>query len=361
MQYIFAFLIFIHGVIHILGFVKAYQLAPVNQLRSEITKSSGAVWLFVAVGFVILSILYISKFDLWFALAFLFILISQILITSTWQDAKFGTVANIIVLLIAIVGYGQWDFKNSYNEDVTAVQSDITITETESVTERDIEHLPAPVQNYLRYVGVVGKPKVLNAKIKLEGEMRQWESDWFRFNSEQYNFYQNPARFFLMTARINGFQTIGYHSYKKNKAKMLIKLLSLFPVASEDGEKLFQAETVTIFNDMCLLVPATLIDQSIEWESIDDFTVNARFTNQNTTISATLLFNEKYQLINFISEDRFAITNDGLKNYTFSTPVKGYKLISGYNLFSSAEAQWDYPEGKFTYGRFRISSIEMNT
>ena len=46
--------------------------------------------------------------------------ISQILIANYWQDAKFGTIANAVILLAAIVGYGKWTFSKKYENDVNA-------------------------------------------------------------------------------------------------------------------------------------------------------------------------------------------------------------------------------------------------
>jgi len=60
-----------------------------------------------------------------------------------------------------------------------------------------------------------------------EGEMRDKGKDWFRFTSEQYNFFDSPTRLFFMKAKVSGLPTHGYHSYKENRARMLIKLLSL--------------------------------------------------------------------------------------------------------------------------------------
>ncbi len=53
------------------------------------------------------------------------------------------------------------------------------------------------------------------------------------------------------------------------------------------------SETVTLFNDMCLLAPSTLIDKNIKWMVKDNYTVIADFTLSYNTISATLEFNEK--------------------------------------------------------------------
>ena len=54
-----------------------------------------------------------------------------------------------------------------------------------------------------------------------------------------------------------------------------------------------KAETVTVFNDMCLLAPATLIDKRIEWVPVDSVSAKATFTNGPNKITATLYFNEQ--------------------------------------------------------------------
>ncbi len=52
------------------------------------------------------------------------------------------------------------------------------------VSEEDLKPLPEPVQNYLRYVGVVGKPKVNTVRMVFEGEMRDREKGWFKFTND---------------------------------------------------------------------------------------------------------------------------------------------------------------------------------
>ena len=68
-----------------------------------------------------------------------------------------------------------------------------------------------------------------------------------------------------------------------------------------------QGETVTMFNDMCIMAPATLIDPAIDWEAVDAHTARARFTNAGHTIHAELSFNEAGELTNFVSDDRFQV------------------------------------------------------
>jgi len=50
-----------------------------------------------------------------------------------------------------------------------------------------------------------------------------------------------------------GIPAVGLHIYKNAKASMTVKMLGLFKIVDTKSEKVNQAETVTHFNDMCLM------------------------------------------------------------------------------------------------------------
>jgi hypothetical protein len=284
--------------------------------------------------------------------------VSQVLIFSTWNDARFGTFANAVILIAVILSFGSWWFEHGYKREVRAGLTRTKQIQNPILTDADLEPLPLPVQRYLRYAGVVNKPRVTNVKIVFEGHMRERGKDWFPFISEQYNFFDIPTRLFFMKAKISGVQVPGYHAYRNGNASMQIKAFGLYPVVNLKENELNKAETVTLFNDMCLLAPATLIDKRIQWEAVDQRTAKAVFTTNGIRISAFLYFNEQGQLVNFISDDRYAVADR--KQYRFSTPVGNYQDWNGYNLCTYGEAIWHYPEGAFTYGKFYLKSITYN-
>jgi len=357
MRFIFIFFLLVHALIYVMGFIKAFKLVSIPQFTNEVSKPLGLLWLLTSVLFIITSLLFYLKSNVWFMFAFIAVFLSQVLIVIFWQEAKYGTFLNILIELIAIVGFATWSFKNKFENDVIQAL-DATTFSNEIITEKDLDSLPINIQKYLRYVGVVGKPKPFNMKLTFQGEMREQGKAWFTFNSNQYNFFKNPTRFYFLNANFKGLPTQGYHVYKKDMSGMQIKLLSLFTVVHEDSPELFPTETVTYFNELCLFAPGALIDKRIKWEEIDSTSVRATFTNNSTRISATLYFNEIGQLINFISEDRYSITE--MKKYPFSTPVKDYKEINGINIPSYGEAIWHYPEEDFVYGKFYLKTIQYN-
>ncbi len=348
----------VHGFIHLIGFVKAFDIAKVSLLTQNISKPRGILWLLATILFIIVAILFLAKKEWWWIIGIFAVVLSQVLIILSWQDAKFGTIPNAIISLAIIIGISMFFFEQTYKQDVKYNFKHNNKLSTDIITEEDIKHLPDPVKEYLRYTGVIGKPKVKNMCVTFQGQMREKDKDYFTFVSEQYNFFDEPTRLFFMKGKMFGITVPGYHRYMNAKASMDIRLFGLVSIIKKTGEIMDKTETVTLFNDMCLLAPATLIDKRITWETIDEQNVSATFTNNGISISATLYFNSEGQLINFISYDRTAISD--MKQYPFSTPVSDYKNIDGLNLITYGEAVWHYPDGEFTYGKFTLKEIKYN-
>ncbi len=363
MKTLLLIIILIHALIHLLGFFKAFQIFEINQLNQPITKFAGIFWLTAAILFLLSFIFLLLHNQTWWIIAFTAVVLSQIMIFQSRPDAKFGTIANLIILLPVIVSFLNIlpsSFQNRYKAEVEKRlknASNISV-----LSEQDIQLLPKPVKNYLRYVGAVGRPKIHNFRAVFNGNMkRSMESDWMKIVSRQYDFFDNPARMFYIKSHLFGIPFDGLHLYIGNIATMQIKVASIFQVADAKGDKMNKGETVTLFNDICLLAPATLVDSNIKWETVDSLTVKAKFTNKTNTISATLSFNKNGELINFISNDRY-LSTDGktYTNYPWSTPVKDYKNFDGRKVAVYGEAIWHTPKGEYSYARFNLEEIDYN-
>jgi len=252
--------------------------------------------------------------------------------------------------------------KRTYKKAVLEALERTKNIKIESLTEADIKHLPAIVQKYLHYTGSVGKEKVLNFRAEFQGGIRSNSTeDYMPLKSVQYNFTDRPTRLFYIVAKKKGIPAKGIHLYRDQTAIMLIKIFGLFTVVDARGKEMNQGETVTLFNDMCFMAPASLIDRNIEWKEVDGLTVVAQFTNGNITVSSKLYFNEEGELVNFVSNDRFE-TTDGKNyiSYPWSTPVTGYTNINGYLLPSGAKLIYEHPDEDFCYGEFNLVNIEYN-
>jgi hypothetical protein len=143
---------------------------------------------------------------------------------------------------------------------------------------------------------------------------------------------------------------------------MEIKILSLFPVINARGNEMNVSETVTFFNDMCCMAPASLLNNAVRWTEADNLSATGELTVNGITVSARLTFKETGELVNFISDDRYCYMPDGtFKKFRFSTPLSNYRDYNGIMLPSTAKAVWDYPEGEFCYGEFELLEAELNS
>ena len=180
--------------------------------------------------------------------------------------------------------------------------------------------------------------------------------------AEQHNFGGEFARLFYMTASMLAVPVQGYHRYVGSAASMRVKVAGVVPVATADGPVMTQSETVTLFNDMCIMAPATLIDPAIAWEAVGAHRVKARFSNAGYTIQAELWFSDSGELTNFVSDDRYQASTDGttMRRVRWSTPVRGYRSYGVARLAGFGEGRWHEPGGEYAYIELTIDDVVYN-
>jgi len=101
-------LIIIHSLIHLLGFAKAFKIAKVPELHQPISKVKGSLWLLASIAFGLAALLFGLEKDWWWMFSISGLVISQFLVVNDWHDARFGTIANVIILVITVIGFVIW-------------------------------------------------------------------------------------------------------------------------------------------------------------------------------------------------------------------------------------------------------------
>ncbi|MGE0866794.1 MAG: DUF6544 family protein [Vicinamibacterales bacterium] len=364
MTWLVAAVLALHGAIHVMGFAKAFGYADLPQLTQPISRAAGVAWLLAAVlVFTSAALLAAGSRHTWFVAA-VALVVSQAVILSAWQDAWAGTAANAVLLAVALLGWfteGPRSFQAQFDRDAAAGLA--RTTAARPVADADLAPLPEPVQRYLRLTGVVGQPRVQNYRLRFRGRIRSApDSAWMPFEAEQQSFADQPTRLFHMRARMFGLPVDVLHRLIDGHATMQVKLFGAIPIADARGEQMDRAETVTLFNDMCLLAPGTLLGPGITWQPVDARSARAQFTNAGQTISAELQFDADGRLINFVSDDRSQASADGKAFIPrrFSTPLRDYRAFGPLTLASHGEGRWLLPEGEFVYGEFNLLELVVN-
>jgi hypothetical protein len=268
----------------------------------------------------------------------------------------------IVITLIPFLAYKSSELKRAYNAEVERELNQTEASVKDILTEEDIKDLPEPIQKYIRISNAIGKEKVRNFRVVFDGEFRTDPSrDWGKMKAEQYTDLTDTTRLYYIEMKMFGLTVSGFHKYSDAKAAMIGKLAGLVKVIDGKGPEMNEGETVTVFNDMCMLAPGSLIDKRIEWQQLNSKTVKAAFTNKGIKISATLYFNDKGELINFDSNDRYySPTGKTYEKHRWSTPLKDYKDYNGIRISSGGEAVWTLPEGDYSYGRLTIKDVRYN-
>jgi hypothetical protein len=361
---VFILVLALHGLIHLMGFAKAFGYAELPQLAQLISRPVGLLWLFAALLLLATSAALPLWPRGWWLVGLFAFVASQGVIASSWGDARYGTIANIVLLAGVIYGFasrGPLSLRAAYENDTRDAQA--AAASSENLAESDLAALPVPVQRYLRRTGVVGKPRVRNFRATWTGRMRATGSDpWMSFTAEQFNSLDPICRYFKMDATMGGIPVDVLHSFDKGGARFRVKLLSLIKKVDAKGAELTRTETVTLFNDLCVLAPGALVSPSISWEPIDAHAAKASFTLRNNVIRAVLRFNDLGDLIDFESEDRLAGSPDG-RTFTamgWSTPVRDYAQMGPARVSTRAEVRWHPASGAFTYGEFQLTSLAYN-
>jgi hypothetical protein len=364
MRIAFSVLIAVHALIHVMGFAKAFEFAPLAQLKQPISPQLGVLWLAAAV-LLLAAVALLLVAPRWFwQIGLAGLVASQIAITTSWGDARFGTIINVALLAAVVYGafaWGPFGLRAEYEQLVRdGLARTASTARPQNITEADLAALPPLVQRYLRFAGVVGTPRVHGFRARLTGRIRgSATAPWMPFVAEQHNFVDPPRRYFWMEATRGGLPVDGLHAYGATTAGMRIRLLSLLPVVGLGGPEMMRTETVTILNDMCLFAPGSLIDPSIRWRELDARSVEATYTNGPHTIRAVLEFDDSGALVDFWSNDRPALGEDGktMLPQRWSTPIRDHRAMGPYRLATRGEGRYAAPSGEYAYIEIEVTEV----
>ncbi|AXP82247.1 hypothetical protein CJ739_3185 [Mariniflexile rhizosphaerae] len=360
---IFALLIMFHGLIHLMGFIKAFGFANINQLEQNISKTMGLLWLFTAIllFFIFFTFILYLKKDQWFFIAILAIVLSQILIIMSWKDAKFGTVVNIIILLVSISAYGKYEFnKKVYNETKSLLKG-VTIENDSIITKEDVKYLPEIVQKWVKNSGAIGKYKTVSVQLKQKGEMKTKPSGkWMSFEAEQHINVINPG--FVWSTEVHVMpmiQMIGRDKFANGEAEILIKLASLIPAVNVGkNEKINQAAMLRYMAEI-IWFPSAALNPYISWESIDSTSVKATFTINNKSVVGLFKFSSIGDFM-FFKAKRYYEAGDDATLETWYVESKSFKEFNGVRIPNKYQVIWKLKEGDFNWLKFEITDLKYN-
>jgi hypothetical protein len=107
------------------------------------------------------------------------------------------------------------------------------------VTDADLAGLPDTAQRYLRFMGVVGRPRDWSFRVSFVGRfLTKLDGPWMACRTWQYNTRLDLARIFHIRVRFGGIvPVLARDTYIHGHGRMLGKILDLFTVVDGWGEE----------------------------------------------------------------------------------------------------------------------------
>ena len=103
------FIVFVvsHELIHLMGPAKAFGYAALPQLEEPISKSLALVWLLASAALLATAALFVIWPRGWWMLGAVAAILSQFVILTSWTGAKYGTIANAVLLVGVVSKFGR--------------------------------------------------------------------------------------------------------------------------------------------------------------------------------------------------------------------------------------------------------------
>ena len=362
MRILLAILISIHGIIHLFGFLKAFGVSEFNAITQPISKPFGIIWLITFILFLTTLVLFLIQHNGWWMIGILAVLLSQFLIILYWQDAKFGTIINLIIIASILIAYSSYDFKKKVNGETVQMLTSSEASKKIIVSEQMITDLPTIVQKWVVNSGILGKELVQNVYLEqdLQMLMKPEQQNWSNAKARQYFTIQPPGFNWTVNLQMNlGLSVVGRDKFENGKGEMTIKLFSLIPIVnSKNSEKINQA-TLQRYLAEIVWFPSAALSRNITWDPVDDFSARATMEYNGTKGSGVFHFDESGNFKKFVTM-RFKDEKDS-EPTQWSVLATKTEEIKGIKIPVELKANWKLENGDWTWLKLKITDIAYNT
>ena len=353
----------LHGLLHLIGAVYGFRLFYTSAYTGQTTfplplslvRTTNVLWLLACALFLAAAVLFLLRRDWWWMMGAAAVVLSQTLIGLSWPDAKWGTLANVLIALLLVVAFSNWRFNKSATRDVQALMTHLPSSRP-VVTINDMVHLPAPAQQWLFRSGVVGKEAAPAVQLQQKGAMRTTPNGkWMPVSAVQYIRTDRPGFVWIaMVKAAPGIFMSGRDRYYNGQAHMLIKLLSLYPVANNKGPLVDQGTLLRYLAEI-VWCPSVGLEEYIRWQAIDHRHALATMSYGGVTASGVFGFTPEGDVESFEAQRYYSRKEAAtLETWHISVEPGTYRSFNGIRIPVRSSVTWKLKEGDFTWYKLEI-------
>jgi hypothetical protein len=292
MRLIVALLLTLHGIAHFVGFRASFWPGPTRPTRLVRLprQVEGAGWLLIGLSFIAVAALLLTQHASWSLLLISTAAASLLLCVVAWPDARIGLVIDVVLLVLALLlspRNTDSHLMAAFGREVNQAGLRLPVRTSEVVEERSIADLPAPVQRYLRFMGVVGRPRDTSVRASFSGRFRRDQGEWLSCEVLQHDASSPIGRVFMMQLSLKQLLPVTVRDkYVGGHGSLEAKVFDVFSVAQGSGYELDVGELVTYLNDAILMAPSFLLGPQTTWSQVDADTFDVALRDGATAVKA---------------------------------------------------------------------------
>ncbi|MFM7408168.1 MAG: DUF6920 family protein [Cuspidothrix sp.] len=158
-----------------------------------------------------------------------------------------------------------------------------------------IANLPEPVQRYFLHAITPGTLLATGVKLKMQGYIQVTKEKRLTMQATEILTPQG----FVWRARMENifFHIQGADYYYRNHGKVEFKIWGLIPFLNEENTNVTRSSIGRCGGELFWLPSALLPQSQVNWQAIDNSTIQATFNVDSETITPTLIIDEKGRVL----------------------------------------------------------------
>jgi hypothetical protein len=228
------------------------------------------------------------------------------------------------------------------------------------VTTDSLKALPEPVQRYMNFSDVLGKPWIHSVRLNQSGRFRTAaDRPWMAMRAVQTYATEPPSFSWEARFKLFGLPLLrAKDQYASGHGHMFGRLAGIYTLFDERGEELDQGAMIRYLSEM-IWFPIAFLGENIKWEAIDDGCAQVTLTDGDKSVSGKLFIDSEGRPINF-SAMRYREDKGDYSLDAWSTPITDYGERIGLMLPVRGQAMWHLESGPLTYIDLLLGEIEYN-
>ena len=279
----------------------------------------------------------------------------------TWLTWLFLIVAALALIFVGLTAVGGMRWTGATQAILARLEAKRLPASPARYDPREIEGLPAPVQRYFSTVLTPGQSIVTAATLEHTGHfnLSPTGEQWKPFTSRQRVVVQRPG--FLWDARIAmapGVSVRVHDSYADGEGLLHAAVSGLFSVADlRGGGELARGELMRFFAEAAWYPTALLPSQGVRWTAVDGHSAKATLTDGALSITLLFRFDASGLMTSMRAEARGRIVGNEVSSAPWEGTWANHQRVDGMTVPLSGEVAWLLPEGRKTYWRGTVTSL----